>query len=196
MRVSTPQDLRHDDASLLQEMRIRVLPPAAEQCDEKLWCLRGRHPRIHLPRHLPWSGPSPLPCGYAAKAGWWGAMSLSVKEHIGPCYECGGGKKGRRGGGYSSQCKAYNLRLSCADKLRVESWQASCLNIDISRTRELQTTIPTLTGSPKYLAGARDKSVKKNKYSKLAVVAAQLVIAALLGNPTAIIARIVQGFMM
>ncbi|KAK8636624.1 hypothetical protein V6N13_124366 [Hibiscus sabdariffa] len=64
----------------------------------------------------------------------------------GLCHHCGG--KGP-GWSYRSQCKSYNLHVSCVKELLVESWQAMYFNADKNRVRELQTRIPTLKGTLK-----------------------------------------------
>ncbi|XVF67095.1 hypothetical protein PTKIN_Ptkin10aG0093000 [Pterospermum kingtungense] len=107
------------------------------------------------------------------------------------CHHCGG--QGR-GWSYRSQCKSYNLHVSCVKELLAESWQAMYLAADKNKVREMQTRIPSLKGTTlKTRHGGRGGKVKK--CSQMAAGAVRLIVSAILGDPTAIIAAVVAGFM-
>ncbi|KAL5713718.1 hypothetical protein ACHQM5_015770 [Ranunculus cassubicifolius] len=116
-------------------------------------------------------------------------LHLSLKLSS-PCYQCG--VKGA-GWSYRSDCKSYNLHVSCAKQLLVESWQAISFNVDRNKVRDMQTRIPTLKG--KVQNYPKRKETKGKKYSKIASGAISVVVSALLGDPTAIIAAVVGGLM-
>ncbi|KAE8671144.1 hypothetical protein F3Y22_tig00111990pilonHSYRG00010 [Hibiscus syriacus] len=106
------------------------------------------------------------------------------------CHQCG--DKGS-GWSYRSQCKGYNLHVSCVKKLLVESWEARYLNGDKNRVRELQTRIPSLGGTLKNHNGGRGR--KAEKYCKIAGGAVRLIVSAVLGDPTSIIGAVVAGIL-
>ncbi|XP_043711127.1 uncharacterized protein LOC122660017 [Telopea speciosissima] len=99
------------------------------------------------------------------------------------CHHCGG--KGP-GWSYRSECRNYNLHVSCVKELWVESWQAMYLNVDNNKVRELQTRIPSLEGNLQ--SHHRGKGGKLKKCCKIAAGAVTVIVSALLGDPTAIIA--------
>ncbi|XVF44654.1 hypothetical protein PTKIN_Ptkin02bG0141200 [Pterospermum kingtungense] len=112
-------------------------------------------------------------------------LKLSRSYHL-----CGG--KGP-GWSYRSECKNYNLHVSCAIELLVESWEAMYLNADKNKMiRKMQTRIPSLKvmGTLKNHHGGKVK-----KCCKMAGWAVRLIVFAILGDPTAIIAAVVSGFM-
>lgn len=76
--------------------------------------------------------------------------------------------------------------------LLVESWEAVYLNIDKDRVREMQTRIPSL----KNLMGAHhiERGGKMRKCCEVAKGAVRLIVSAILGDPTAIIAGVIQSF--
>ncbi|KAF6137619.1 hypothetical protein GIB67_036202 [Kingdonia uniflora] len=107
-----------------------------------------------------------------------------------PCFRCGG--KGSRWS-YKSSCKSYNLHVSCVKELLLESWQAMYLSVDKNKVREIQSQIPHLKGTLQKHPNGRDSKVKK--YSEIAGTAVNIIVSALLGDPTAIIAAAVKGLM-
>ncbi|KAK8508572.1 hypothetical protein V6N13_130654 [Hibiscus sabdariffa] len=112
-------------------------------------------------------------------------LSLKISSS---CHHCGG--KGR-GWSYRSQCKSYNLHVSCVKELLVESWQAMYFNADKNKVRELQTRIPSLSGTLRNHDGGRGRKAKK--YCEMAGGAVRLIVSAILGDPTAIIGAVVAG---
>ncbi|KAL5980090.1 hypothetical protein ACLOJK_036557 [Asimina triloba] len=106
-----------------------------------------------------------------------------------PCEKCGG--KGL-GWSYRSECKSYNLHVSCVKELLVEKWHAMSLNADSNQMREIQTKIPSLRGAMEEQHNKR-KVGKAHKYCQIAGGAVKVIVAAVLGDPTAIIAGVVQG---
>ncbi|OMP10115.1 DC1 domain-containing protein [Corchorus olitorius] len=104
------------------------------------------------------------------------------------CLHCGG-----KGSGwcYRSQCKSYNLHVSCVKELLVESWQVMYLNADKNKMREMQTRIPRLN----YRTRGNHRGGKVKKCCELAGGAVRLIVSAILGDPTAIIAAVVGGLL-
>ncbi|KAK9286142.1 hypothetical protein L1049_014524 [Liquidambar formosana] len=107
-----------------------------------------------------------------------------------PCHRCGA--KGP-GWCYRSQCKTYNLHVSCVKELLVESWQAMYLNVDKNKVREMQTRIPSLKGTLKN-HHMRGRGGKVGKCCQMAGGAVRVIVSAILGDPTALIAAVVGGF--
>lgn len=105
------------------------------------------------------------------------------------CHRCGG--KGP-GWSYRSECKNYNLHVACVKELLVESWQAIYLNVDKNKVREIQTRIPSLKGTMKN--HHRGKGGKVRKCCQIAAGAVRIIVSAILGDPTAIIAAAVGSF--
>lgn len=106
------------------------------------------------------------------------------------CHRCG-----CKGGGWSyrSKCKSYSLHVACVKELLVESWQAMYLNVDKNKVREMQTRIPTLKGTLKNHHGGRGGKVKK--CCEMAAGAVSIIVSAILGDPSALIAAVIGGFM-
>ncbi|XP_077228202.1 uncharacterized protein LOC143861156 [Tasmannia lanceolata] len=105
------------------------------------------------------------------------------------CHRCGG--KGL-GWSYRSDCKNYNLHVACVKELLVESWQAIYLNVDKNKLREIQTRIPSLRGTLEN--HHRKRGGKVRKCCEIAGGAVCVIVSAILGDPTAIIAAVVGGF--
>lgn len=98
-----------------------------------------------------------------------------------PCHHCG-----RKGSGwsYKSECKTYNLHVSCVKELLLESWQATYFNVDKNKLRNLQTSIPSLKGA----------SRRGGNMSRMAGVAIRAIASAVLGDPSAILAAAIGAF--
>ncbi|KAJ6403273.1 hypothetical protein OIU84_015230 [Salix udensis] len=108
----------------------------------------------------------------------------------GACHRCGG--KGP-GWSYRSRCETYNLHLSCVKELLVESWEAMYLKVDKNKVREIQTRIPSLEAAlAKNHGGIRGGKIRR--CCKMAGGAIRLIVSAILGDPTSIIAAVVEGF--
>lgn len=108
------------------------------------------------------------------------------------CHRCGG--KGH-GWSYRSHCKTYHLHVSCVKELLVENWQAMYLNVDKNKVREMQTRIPSLKGTLKnYHGHGAGRGGKVSKCCQIAGGAVRVIVSAILGDPTAIIAAVVGGF--
>ncbi|KAL2934157.1 Histone-lysine N-methyltransferase 2B [Bienertia sinuspersici] len=105
------------------------------------------------------------------------------------CHCCG--RKGK-GWAYVSECKMYNLHVSCVKKMLLESWEAEYLNVDNSRVRELETRIPTLKGSLARIDNHKSKG-NLSKCCDIAGNAVNVIVSAILGDPTALIAGVVGG---
>ncbi|RZC62861.1 hypothetical protein C5167_024638 [Papaver somniferum] len=116
-------------------------------------------------------------------------LYLSVKISS-SCHRCGG--KGS-GWAYRSECKNYNLHVSCVKQMLLENWQAMYFKVDQNKVREIQTRIPYLKGNVKnYRNGGKSSKVKR--YTQMAGNAVSIVGSVILGDPTAIIAAAVNGF--
>lgn len=109
------------------------------------------------------------------------------------CHCCGG--KGA-GWSYRSECKTYNLHVKCVKKLLVESWQEMYLNVEKNnKVRELQTRIPSLRGTMRsHHTGRGVGGGNVRKCCQMAGGAVRAIVSAILGDPTAIIAAVVWGF--
>ncbi|KAL5977565.1 hypothetical protein ACLOJK_041463 [Asimina triloba] len=108
-----------------------------------------------------------------------------------PCHRCGG--KGP-GWCYRSECKNYTLHVACVKELLVENWQAIyCNGSNKSKGRELHTRIPSLRGMMANHHNGRGGKVRK--CCQIAGGAIRVIVGAILGDPTAIIAAVVGGFM-
>lgn len=105
-----------------------------------------------------------------------------------PCHYCG--RKGQ-GWAYVTDCKMYILHVSCVKKLLVESWEAKYLNVDKNMVRELETRIPSLKGSSKNHQGDRSGGGNLSKYCEIAGNAVNIIVSAILGDPTALIAGVI-----
>lgn len=115
-------------------------------------------------------------------------LYLSMKLS-GPCHRCGGGRRGP-GWSYRSKCKSYNLHLSCAKQLLVESWQAMYLKVDNNKVNELQTRIPSLKGT---LQSNQRGRGKVEQGFQIAGQAIRCIVSAMLGDPTAMVAAVVSS---
>ncbi|XP_068651709.1 uncharacterized protein [Aristolochia californica] len=105
------------------------------------------------------------------------------------CHYCG--RKGI-GWSYSSECKSYNLHVACVKELLVESWQTMYLNVDKNKMREIQTKIPSLKSNAVNPHKARRGKVQR--CCQIAGGAVGVIISAILGDPTAIIAAAIRTF--
>lgn len=75
----------------------------------------------------------------------------------------------------------------------MESWEAMYLKVDQNKVREIQTRIPSLKVTlANHHGGARGGKVRK--CCQMAGGAIRLIVSAILGDPTAIIAAVVGGF--
>ncbi|KAI4390162.1 hypothetical protein MLD38_002302 [Melastoma candidum] len=117
------------------------------------------------------------------------ALFLSPKLTGSICCYCGG-REGF-GWGYRSRSKEYSLHVSCVKKMLVERWLASYFKVDDKRVRELHTKIPRLnSGVGKMVTNNRNGL---GKYGEIAGGVLRLVVSAVLGDPTSIIAGVIRG---
>lgn len=80
----------------------------------------------------------------------------------------------------------------------MESWQAMYLNVDKNKVREMQTRIPSLKGTLKnhhHVHRSGKRGGKVSKCCEMAGGAVRIIVSAILGDPTALIAAVVGGFM-
>lgn len=123
------------------------------------------------------------------------------------CHRCG--RKGRSWS-YRSTCKKYNLHVACVKEMLVESWHEIYFggggrsvapygnygfNGGSSSTgyRKLETRIPSLRGTLQ--SYHRKSKGKVQKCCEMAGLALQIVISAVLGDPTTLIAGVVGSLM-
>ncbi|RWR76077.1 Cysteine/Histidine-rich C1 domain-containing protein [Cinnamomum micranthum f. kanehirae] len=119
-------------------------------------------------------------------------LRLCWKKLSRPCDKCQ--KKGS-GWSYRSDCKRYNLHVACAKELLMEAWDAIHRNEDENKVREIQTRLPKMEVVAKN--HHRDKGKggggKILKWARTFAVAVRVVVSALLGDPTAIIAAVASS---
>ncbi|KAJ3677680.1 hypothetical protein LUZ60_003404 [Juncus effusus] len=110
------------------------------------------------------------------------------------CHKCG--HKGL-GWSYRSECKNYNLHVSCVKELLVESWQTIYLNQNKSVNkgiREIETrlvAVPSLKGTLQNHHNPKGRVGKVGRCCQMASSALQIIISALLGDTTTIIASVI-----
>ena len=104
-----------------------------------------------------------------------------------PCHRCG--RKGRSWS-YRSKCKNYNLHVACVRDMLVENWHEVCV-----KGRGVNSNIPSLRNTLYTPHSSRRSKGKVKKCCEIAGLAVQVVISAVLGDPTALIAGIVGSFM-
>ncbi|RDX94127.1 hypothetical protein CR513_23517, partial [Mucuna pruriens] len=105
------------------------------------------------------------------------------------CHRCG--RKGRSWS-YRSKCKSYNLHVACVRDMLVENWHHVYAKGNTSNGN-----VPSLRNTlygPHNNNNRRSKG-KVKKCCEIAAFALQVVISAVLGDPTALIAGIVGSFM-
>ncbi|XP_027356389.1 uncharacterized protein LOC113865817 [Abrus precatorius] len=103
------------------------------------------------------------------------------------CHRCG--RKGRSWS-YRSKCKSYNLHVACVRELLVENWHEVYVGCS-----KVESNIPRLKNTLYSAHNSRRSKGKMKKCCEIAGFALQIVISAVLGDPTALIAGIVGSFM-
>ncbi|XP_021773944.1 uncharacterized protein LOC110737903 [Chenopodium quinoa] len=108
-----------------------------------------------------------------------------------PCHYCS--KKGQ-GWAYVSECKMYNLHVSCVKETLLESWEARYLNVDKSLVRELEDRIPSLKGtSTSHRGDGSDNGDNLIRCCEIVGSGINIIVSAILGDPTALIAGVIGG---
>ncbi|XP_061355428.1 protein VACUOLELESS GAMETOPHYTES-like [Gastrolobium bilobum] len=107
-----------------------------------------------------------------------------------PCHRCG--QKGRSWS-YRSSCKKYNLHVACVREMIVESWHEIYVGSNNGR-KMVETGIPSLKNTLQSTHNSRSKG-KVRKCCEMAGLAVQIVVSAVLGDPTALIAGIMGSLM-
>ncbi|KAL7602049.1 hypothetical protein Lser_V15G24727 [Lactuca serriola] len=108
------------------------------------------------------------------------------------CHRCGG--RGRSWS-YRSVCKKYNLHVSCAKEMLVESWHDICYGGGMyGQNWNVEIKIPSLKGTLMKNYHKKTKGRMK-KCCKIAGLALQFVISAVLGDPTTLIVGVVGALM-
>ncbi|XP_077224683.1 cysteine/Histidine-rich C1 domain family protein [Tasmannia lanceolata] len=119
-----------------------------------------------------------------------GEMKLFLYRKVcASCHKCG--RKGRSWS-YRSECKKYNLHVACAREMLVDSWHEIYIKkAGGTSNRKLETRIPSLRGT---LANHHRRRGRVKKCCEIAGMAVQIIISAVLGDPTAIIAGVIGSF--
>ncbi|KAJ7945987.1 Cysteine/Histidine-rich C1 domain family protein [Quillaja saponaria] len=105
------------------------------------------------------------------------------------CHRCG--RKGRSWS-YRSNCKKYNLHVACVREMLVESWHE--IYVGRGKGRKLETRIPSLKNTLQTTHNKKSRG-KVKKCCEMAGIAVQVVISAVLGDPTALIAGVIGSLM-
>lgn len=105
------------------------------------------------------------------------------------CHRCG--RKGRSWS-YRSKCKSYNLHVACVRDMLVENWHELYVK---GRKVDGYNNVPGLRNTLYSAHSSRRSKGKMKKCCEIAGLALQVVISAVLGDPTALIAGIVGSFM-
>ncbi|MED6197892.1 hypothetical protein PIB30_061110 [Stylosanthes scabra] len=102
------------------------------------------------------------------------------------CHHCG-----RKGGSWSyrSKCKSYNLHVACVREMLMENWH----HIYAGGGRDV--VVPGLKNSMQSAHNNRKGKKVKKRCCEIAAMALQIVISALLGDPTPLIATTVASLM-
>lgn len=104
-----------------------------------------------------------------------------------PCQRCG--QKGKSWS-YRSECKKYNLHVACVREMVVESWHQ--IYVGRRSTMMVENVVPPGFKNRLYSmnnGGVKSKG-KVRKFGEMAGMAVQIVVSAVLGDPTALIAGI------
>jgi hypothetical protein len=118
-----------------------------------------------------------------------GEMKLYLYRKVSsPCHRCG--RKGRSWS-YRSNCKSYNLHVACVREMLVENWH----NLYMGHGRKVERNIPCLQNTLYAAHNSRGRRGKVKKCCEIAGFAVQIVISAVLGDPTALIAGVVGALM-
>ncbi|CAA0827606.1 Cysteine/Histidine-rich C1 domain family protein [Striga hermonthica] len=113
------------------------------------------------------------------------------KKNSAPCHRCG--RKGRSWS-YRSSCKKYNLHVACVKEMLVDSWHELYYGAWAGPGRKPGTGLPSLKST--LLAHNHKKyKGKAQKCCEVAGLALQIVISAVLGDPTTLIAGLVGTLM-
>ncbi|KAK7310368.1 hypothetical protein RJT34_07839 [Clitoria ternatea] len=104
------------------------------------------------------------------------------------CHRCG--QKGRSWS-YRSACKRYSLHVACVREMVVESWHESYVNGEKLRESGVPYGVKSVVKS-----GCKgNKGSKVKKCCEVAGLAVQVVVSAVLGDPTALIAGIMGSLL-
>ncbi|CAL0318616.1 unnamed protein product [Lupinus luteus] len=111
-----------------------------------------------------------------------------------PCHRCG--QKGRSWS-YRSKCKKYNLHVACVRDMIVESWHEVYVGRSNGKKMVENNGIPSLKNSltSVHNSSRNNKGGKVRKCCEIAGFALQIVVSAVLGDPTALIAGIAGSLM-
>ncbi|OIW01924.1 hypothetical protein TanjilG_15249 [Lupinus angustifolius] len=110
-----------------------------------------------------------------------------------PCHRCG--QKGRSWS-YRSKCKKYNLHVACVREMIVESWHEVYVGRSDGKKMVENNGIPSFKNSLVSVHNSsRKKGGKVRKCCEIAGFALQIVVSAVLGDPTALIAGIAGSLM-
>ncbi|CAN0910531.1 hypothetical protein LINGRAHAP2_LOCUS26338 [Linum grandiflorum] len=105
------------------------------------------------------------------------------------CHKCG--RKGRSWS-YRSTCKKYNLHVACVKDLLIENWPELCSNAHNNYYSKNNSNSYSMMMSSKNIYGSFEDG-KVKRCCEVAGLAVQFIVAAVLGDPTALIAGVVGG---
>ncbi|CAN0910532.1 hypothetical protein LINGRAHAP2_LOCUS26338 [Linum grandiflorum] len=103
------------------------------------------------------------------------------------CHKCG--RKGRSWS-YRSTCKKYNLHVACVKDLLIENWPELCSNAHNNYYSKNNSNSYSMMNTVNVQHKSRGKVKRCCEVAGLAV---QFIVAAVLGDPTALIAGVVGG---
>ena len=108
------------------------------------------------------------------------------------CHRCG--RKGRSWS-YRSKCKNYNLHVACVREMLVENWHEIYVGRIKGGKVEGTNMVPGLKNTLQTTHKSWRSKGRVKKCCEIAALALQIVISAVLGDPTALIAGIVGSLM-
>ncbi|CAN6361655.1 unnamed protein product [Urochloa humidicola] len=105
------------------------------------------------------------------------------------CHRCG---QRRRSWSYRSQCGSFSLHVACVMEMLVESWHGGGGGRGYNRVPAIRGAAKSSHGSREYYSyWGRKKKGKVKRCCEIAGFAGQVVISAVLGDPTAFIAGVI-----
>ncbi|KAJ7967371.1 Cysteine/Histidine-rich C1 domain family protein [Quillaja saponaria] len=107
------------------------------------------------------------------------------------CHRCG--RKGRSWS-YRSNCKEYNLHVACVREMLFQSWHEIYVGRGKGRKLETRIAIPSLKNTLQTTHNKKSRG-KVRKCCEMAGIAVQVVISAVLGDPTVLIAGVIGSLM-
>ncbi|GLT78170.1 hypothetical protein SLA2020_497160 [Shorea laevis] len=118
-----------------------------------------------------------------------GEVELSLRGKMSArCNKC---RREWRSWSYRSACKKYNFHVACVREMLVENWHELYLGRGKGSGRKLETRIPGLKNTLQITPHQMGKGKKVKKCFEMAFLALRLLISAVLGDPTVLIAGVI-----